>query len=219
MWVGMWSRSYATSWIWASTWCAPNMWMRWSPEVAVKVEERLLDLLSATKGKAKRRDQLRRQLRAGNLDQQSVQIEVPKDRTPMVEVFSAAGNLEEMSINLQEMLTEMTPRARKERHVSLADARHLLTQEETQKQIDRDQVVAEAIERVTNAGIVFLDEIDKIAGEPAKNGPDISREGVATGPAANHRGVQRGYQIWHGSDRPYPFCGSRKPFTPRNLPT
>ena len=149
-------------------------------EVTVKVEERLLDLLSeATKGKAKRRrDQLRRQLRSGKLDQQSLQIEVPKDRTPMVEVFSAAGNLEEMSINLQEMLTEMTPPARKERQVSLADARHLLTQEETQKQIDRDQVVAEAIERVTNAGIVFLDEIDKIAGEPAKNGPDISREGV-----------------------------------------
>ena len=149
-------------------------------EVTVKVEERLLDLLSdATKGKAKRRrDQLRRQLRSGKLDQQSLQIEVPKDRTPMVEVFSTAGNLEEMSINLQEMLTEMTPPARKERQVSLADARHLLTQEETQKRIDRDQVVAEAIERVTNAGIVFLDEIDKIAGEPAKNGPDISREGV-----------------------------------------
>ena len=149
-------------------------------EVTVKVEERLLDLLSeAAKGKAKRRrDQLRRQLRSGKLDQQSLQIEVPKDRTPMVEVFSAAGNLEEMSINLQEMLTEMTPPARKERQVSLADARHLLTQEETQKQIDRDQVVADAIERVTNAGIVFLDEIDKIAGEPAKNGPDISREGV-----------------------------------------
>jgi ATP-dependent HslUV protease ATP-binding subunit HslU len=149
-------------------------------EVAIKVEERLLDLLSdATKGKAKRRrDQLRRQLRSGKLDQQSVQIEVPKDRTPMVEVFSAAGNLEEMSLNLQEMLSEMTPPARKERYVSLADARHLLTQEETQKQIDRDQVVAEAIDRVTNAGIVFLDEIDKIAGEPAKTGPDISREGV-----------------------------------------
>ena len=149
-------------------------------EVTVKVEERLLDLLSeAAKGKAKRRrDQLRRQLRSGKLDQQSLQIEVPKDRTPMVEVFSTAGNLEEMSINLQEMLTEMTPPARKERQVSLADARHLLTQEETQKQIDRDQVVADAIERVTNAGIVFLDEIDKIAGEPAKNGPDISREGV-----------------------------------------
>ena len=149
-------------------------------EVAVTVEERLLDLLSdVAKGKAKRRrDQLRRQLRSGKLDQQSVQIEVPKDRTPMVEVFSAAGNLEEMSINLQEMLTEMTPPARKERQVSLADARHLLTQEETQKQIDRDQVVSEAIERVTNAGIVFLDEIDKITGEPAKNGPDISREGV-----------------------------------------
>ncbi len=149
-------------------------------EVTVKVEGRLLDLLSdATKGKAKRRrDQLRRQLRSGKLDQQSLQIEVPKDRTPMVEVFSTAGNLEEMSINLQEMLTEMTPPARKERQVSLADARHLLTQEETQKRIDRDQVVAEAIERVTNAGIVFLDEIDKIAGEPAKNGPDISREGV-----------------------------------------
>ncbi len=149
-------------------------------EVAVKVEERLLDLLSdVAKGRVKRRrDQLRRQLRSGKLDQQSVQIEVPKDRTPMVEVFSAAGNLEEMSINLQEMLTEMTPPARKERQVSLADARHLLTQEETQKQIDRDQVVSEAIERVTNAGIVFLDEIDKITGEPAKNGPDISREGV-----------------------------------------
>lgn len=150
-------------------------------QVRVRVEERLLDLLSngvpKTKGK-RQRDQLRRQLRSGKLDQQSVEIEVPKDRTPMVEVFSAAGNLEEMSINLQEMLSEMTPPARKERHVSLADARHLFTQEETQKQIDRDQVVAEAIDRVTNAGIVFLDEIDKIAGESAKNGPDISREGV-----------------------------------------
>ena len=94
-------------------------------EVAVVVEERLLDLLSDdTKGRAKRRrDRLRRQLRSGKLEQQSVQIEVPKDRAPTVEVFSAAGNLEEMSINLQEMLTEMTPPARKERQVSLADAR------------------------------------------------------------------------------------------------
>ena len=117
-------------------------------------------------------------MRSGKLDGRLVNLEVPRERLPMIEVLSPVGSLEEMSINIQEVLTDMVPAANKERQLTLVEAHRFLLQEETQKLIDKDRVVAEAIDRVENAGIVFLDEIDKIAGEHAKSGPDISREGV-----------------------------------------
>ena len=151
-----------------------------------RVEERLLDLLGGSlpqdgppsKEVKQRRERLRRQLRSGKLDGRLVELEVPRERLPMIEVLSPVGSLEEMSINIQEILTDMVPAVNKERQLTLVEAHRFLLQEETQKLIDKDRVVAEAIDRVENSGIVFLDEIDKIAGEHAKSGPDISREGV-----------------------------------------
>lgn len=151
-----------------------------------RVEERLLDLLGGSlpqdgppsKEVKQRRERLRRQLRSGKLDGRLVELEVPRERLPMIEVLSPVGSLEEMSINIQEVLTDMVPAVNKERQLTLVEAHRFLLQEETQKLIDKDRVVAEAIDRVENSGIVFLDEIDKIAGEHAKSGPDISREGV-----------------------------------------
>lgn len=151
-----------------------------------RVEERLLDLLGGflpqdgppSKEVKQRRERLRRQLRSGKLDGRLVELEVPRERLPMIEVLSPVGSLEEMSINIQEILTDMVPTVNKERQLTLVEAHRFLLQEETQNLIDKDRVVAEAIDRVENSGIVFLDEIDKIAGEHAKSGPDISREGV-----------------------------------------
>lgn len=140
-------------------------------------EERLLDLLGAAPAKRKRAP-LRRQLRAGELDGREVEMEVAQGRLPMVEVFSPAGGLEEMSLNVQEVFSGLMQHARKNRQTAVPEARRLLVQEEMQKLIDMDEVVGEAIRRVENAGIVFLDEIDKIADDSAKEGPDISREGV-----------------------------------------
>jgi ATP-dependent HslUV protease ATP-binding subunit HslU len=140
-------------------------------------EERLLDLLGAAPAKRKRAP-LRRQLRAGELDGREVEMEVAQGRLPMVEVFSPAGGLEEMSLNVQEVFSGLMQHARKSRQTAVPEARRLLVQEEMQKLIDMDEVVGEAIRRVENAGIVFLDEIDKIADDSGKEGPDISREGV-----------------------------------------
>jgi ATP-dependent HslUV protease ATP-binding subunit HslU len=86
--------------------------------------------------------------------------------------------MEEMGINIREMLSNMLPTKTKRRKVRIAEARRLLAQEEAQKLVDMEEVVAQAIHRVENSGIVFLDELDKIAGREAGHGPDVSREGV-----------------------------------------
>jgi len=106
-----------------------------------------------------------------------VEIEFSGRGMPFVEFFSAPG-LEEMDVNITEMLEEMLPKKKKKREVTVTEARRILNQEEMQKLIDLEDVVNEAIDRVEGSGIVFLDEIDKIAGPSSKTGPDISREGV-----------------------------------------
>ena len=123
------------------------------------------------------KEKLRQQLRAGRLDERLIELEVQAQMTPMVEIFSGQG-LEEMGIHLREMLSGMLPTKTKRRKVKIAEGKRILAQEEAQKLIDMDEVVSQAIHRVENSGLIFIDELDKIAGREAGHGPDVSREGV-----------------------------------------
>jgi ATP-dependent HslUV protease ATP-binding subunit HslU len=125
-------------------------------------------------------EKLRTQLRAGRLDERIVELEMQQQSMPLVEVFSGQG-MEEMGIQLKDMLSSVLPGRTKRRRVTVAEARRLLAQEEAQKLVDMEEVVARAIRRVENSGIIFLDELDKIAGSRdggGGRGPDVSREGV-----------------------------------------
>ncbi len=125
------------------------------------------------------REVLLRKLRAGEMDEREVEISVKENTTgPMMQMFSASG-MEEMGNNLQEMMGRMMPQKSKRKKVNVAEARKILEQEAALDLIDMESVTALAVDRVENAGIIFLDEIDKIAGRGRQgSGPDISREGV-----------------------------------------
>jgi ATP-dependent HslUV protease ATP-binding subunit HslU len=123
------------------------------------------------------REKLRQRLRAGKMDDRLVEIETAQRGLPMVEIFSSAG-MEEMDINLKEMFSSLLPKKTKRRKVRVPDGLKILAEEEAQKLIDMDKVTGLAIERVEQGGIIFLDEIDKIAGRESAHGPDVSREGV-----------------------------------------
>jgi ATP-dependent HslUV protease ATP-binding subunit HslU len=125
-------------------------------------------------------EKLRAQLRAGRLDERTVELETQQQSMPMLEVFSGQG-MEEMGIQLKDMLSNVLPTRTKRRRVTVAEARRLLAQEEAQKLVDMEEVISRAVRRVENSGIVFLDELDKIAGRESgggRGGPDVSREGV-----------------------------------------
>lgn len=123
------------------------------------------------------REKLRKLLREGALDERYVEIEVPDRSMPMIEVFAGAG-LEDLDYNLREMLSSMMPKRTRRRKVKIPEAREILIEEESQRLIDMDKVIRTAIERVEHSGIIFIDEIDKIAGRETTGGPDVSREGV-----------------------------------------
>jgi len=126
---------------------------------------------------AQTREKLRQLLRDGRLDTRSVDLELADKSFPMVEIFSNVG-MEEMGINFKDMLGNIMPRNTKRRKVKVAEALELLTQEEAQNLVDMERVVRQAIEKVEQSGIIFLDEIDKITGKDGGRGPDVSREGV-----------------------------------------
>ncbi len=123
------------------------------------------------------REKFREKLLKGELNDKTVEIDLPSETTPMMQIFSPVG-IEEMGINLQELFGNLMPKKVKKRRVKVPEALTILTQQEAQKLIDMEEVIREAIQRVENSGIVFLDEIDKIAGGGSKHGPDVSREGV-----------------------------------------
>jgi len=125
----------------------------------------------------KTREKFREWLREGRLEDKPVEINVKHQSMPFVEIFSPGG-IEEMDINFKDMFSNILPNQTKKRRVPVSEARTILMQEESEKLIDMDAVISEAILRVENSGIVFLDEIDKIAGRESRHGPDISREGV-----------------------------------------
>jgi ATP-dependent HslUV protease ATP-binding subunit HslU len=153
-------------------------------------EERLLDLLlppiRRTEGAApgeggdqaeETREKLRRQLRDGLLEDRPVEIEVKERSTPPFEIFSNQG-VEEIGLQIQELIPGFLGGKTKRRKVKVHEAREHLLDEEERRLIDMDQVTRLAVERVEHSGIVFLDELDKIAGREAGHGPEVSREGV-----------------------------------------
>jgi ATP-dependent HslUV protease ATP-binding subunit HslU len=158
-----------------------------------QAEERLLDLLlppagakvgfddasnTPSEGYENTRSKLRLQLYDGKLDTRIVELEVKDKSTVPIGVISNIGGMEQIQDQLQEMLGGMFPAKKKRRMVKVPEARELLIQEETQKLIDMEAVVKEAISKTEQNGIIFLDEIDKIAGRERSLGPDVSREGV-----------------------------------------
>lgn len=153
--------------------------------------ERLLDLLLPPPKKStdpeadkarqesyeKTREKFRTKLLAGELDKREIEIDAPQSQYPVVEIFSPMG-MEELGVNFQEMFSGLMPKKTRRRKLTVADARRYLASEEMNKLIDMDDVIADALIRVQESGIIFVDEIDKIAGEASKSGPDVSREGV-----------------------------------------
>jgi ATP-dependent HslUV protease ATP-binding subunit HslU len=171
-----------------------EMMARVQEKAEALAEERLLDLLlphrtqepfssgsleqiTPEASRETTKEKLRAQLRAGRLDERMVELETQQQVMPMIEVLSGQG-MEEMGIHLKDMLSNLMPARTKKRRVRVAEARRLLAQEEAQKLVDMEEVVAEAIRRAENSGIIFLDELDKVAGREGGHGPDVSREGV-----------------------------------------
>ncbi len=173
-----------------------------SDKAELNAEERLLDILlpptpsaqrtpdtttggvvldggstAVTESQSRTREKLRQQLREGKLDERMVEIETREKSFPAFEIISNQG-VEEMDINVKDMLPNIFGQRSKKRKMKVSEAFEYLIQEEEQRLIDMDQVTRVAIDRVENSGIIFLDEIDKIAGRESGHGPDVSREGV-----------------------------------------
>jgi len=167
-----------------------------SETAKANAEERLLDLLLPPPVSSKKtadekiemdeighkhyqetREKFRKYLREGKLNERSVELEVEQRILPMIEVVSNTG-IEDLDINIKDMLGSIMPQKKKIRKVKVSEALTILTQEEAQKLIDMDKVIKEAINRVEQSGIIFIDEIDKVAGRESGHGPDVSREGV-----------------------------------------
>ncbi len=178
------------------------------PQAESKTEERLLDLLlpqpplepqsqgapvflvssgdesgssapdTEVERRKRSREKLRKLLAEGKLDEREVDIEVTPQGYPMMEGMGPPQGMEGTDINLAEILQDLIPKRKKRRTVKVPEARRILLDEELRKLVDMDDVVNEALDRVENHGILFIDEIDKIAGERSQTGPDVSREGV-----------------------------------------
>lgn len=141
-------------------------------------KEKILEVVKVEKtGSTSTREKLRRLLKKGKLDERYVELEVSNTSIPMVEIFSGAG-LEEMEFNVKEVFGNIFPPRKKKRRVKIPEAMEILFQEESQKLIDMDKVVESAIRMTEQNGIIFLDELDKVAGSETAHGPDVSREGV-----------------------------------------
>ena len=166
-----------------------------SDKAELNAEERLLDLLLPTavgfagtpqpgtveithpESSNRTREKLRQQLREGKLDDRIVELDVREKSFPAFEIVSNQG-VEEMDVNIKDMLPNIFGQRTKKRKMKVSEAFDYLVQEEEQRLIDMDQVTRIAVERVEQSGIIFLDEIDKIAGRESGHGPDVSREGV-----------------------------------------
>ena len=192
--------------------------------VAVKArenaEERLLDLLfpAPTKARASRdgharghleaidddshkdtREKLRKLLHGGHLDDREVELEVSANAMPNVEVFTPQG-MEEMGLNMKELMNQLMPKKTRTRKVKIPEALELLTTEEAARLVDMEAVAHEAITRAEQSGIVFIDEIDKIAGREIARAGRLARRRAAR-PAADRRGIDGQHEVRRGEDR------------------
>ncbi len=130
-----------------------------------------------TAANASTREKLRKMLRNGKLDSRQIDLEVAANTSPMVEIFSNTG-IEEMGINVKDMLGNLMPKNTKRRKIKIKEALKLVTQEEAAHLVDMEQVKNDAVSMVEQSGIIFIDEIDKIAGKEKSHGPEVSKEGV-----------------------------------------
>src|SRR4030067_255849 len=170
------------------------------PKAVELAEERVLDLLLPMRNRRRKgeeevtepekesieeeqarlqrtREKLRQQLKGGSLDERLVEIDVQEQAFPVIEIFSPMG-MEELGVNFQEAFSGMFPKKSKRRKVTVKEALRILTQKEAEKLIDMEEVIATGKQQAENAGIVFIDEIDKIVGgKGPESGPDVSREG------------------------------------------
>ena len=156
-----------------------------------RVTDKLLDLLlppssweddssdpgdDLVKRRQHTRDHIRRKLEAGELDARTVELTIEQRAVP-VQIFSSLG-MEQMDVDFQQMFEKLMPKQSQDRHVTVAEARHILFDQEVENLIDRDKVTQQAIALVENSGIIFLDELDKTCGPASTHGPDVSRQGV-----------------------------------------
>ncbi|MGM0417484.1 MAG: ATP-dependent protease ATPase subunit HslU [Thermodesulfobacteriota bacterium] len=139
--------------------------------------ENSMDVVESTENKEKTREKLRSMLEKGKLDSREVEVEVSEKSTPMVDVFSNMG-MEELGFNFRDMMGNMFPKNSKKRKMKVKEALQVIEEEEAQSLIDMDSVSKKAIELTEQSGIIFLDEIDKVAAKSGASGADISREGV-----------------------------------------
>ncbi|TVR03601.1 MAG: ATP-dependent protease ATPase subunit HslU [Deltaproteobacteria bacterium] len=142
-------------------------------------EERLVEALQRADGTSGfERDVIRRMLRGGELEDRPVEVQVPERRPAGLELFPGRPGMEEMGMNLSDMLGNLVPRRKRTVRLKVHEARRQMVEEEADRLLDQEAIQQEALDRAQNQGILFLDEIDKVAGRQGVQGPDVSREGV-----------------------------------------
>lgn len=141
-------------------------------------KEKILEVVKVEKPEGiSTREKLRRMLKSGKLDERYVEVEVTNGNVPMLEIFSSTG-LEEMELNIKEVFGNIFPAKKKKRRIKIPEGMEIIFQQESQKLIDMDKVIESAMRMTEQNGIIFLDELDKVAGSESSYGPDVSREGV-----------------------------------------
>jgi len=141
-------------------------------------KEKILEVVKVEKPEGiSTREKLRRMLKSGKLDERYVEVEVTNGNVPMLEIFSSTG-LEEMELNIKEVFGNIFPAKKKKRRIKIPEGIEIIFQQESQKLIDMDKVIESAMRMTEQNGIIFLDELDKVAGSESSYGPDVSREGV-----------------------------------------
>jgi ATP-dependent HslUV protease ATP-binding subunit HslU len=151
-------------------------------EKALKLaEEKILDLLipsaSTEETMNETREKIRQKLRGGEFEKRKVELDLKKQDLPFIEILGAVGP-EQLSLGVQDAFSNLMPKSTKKKFVTIAEAREIFVKDESDKLIDRDEVIEESKKITENSGVIFLDEIDKIIGTDSKAGPDVSRQGV-----------------------------------------